>query len=65
MLLYMKRSNNRSSEEAVRHSINIVGAFRISRASKRSWREPKVEQPDALWLRLKPYVRLAKDRHEG
>jgi hypothetical protein len=58
------KNANKSSEKAVRRSINVIGTFRISRAPSRPWRQPKIDVPKALWLRLKPYVRLTKDRHE-
>jgi hypothetical protein len=56
------KGSKKSSEKAIRRSVSIVGALRISRAPKRSWREPKVDVPEALWLRLKPYARLSKHR---
>src|SRR5690349_671895 len=53
-----------AGEKAARRMLNIVGTIRISRAPRRHWRQPKDDVPEALWLRLKPYVRLTKDRHE-
>ena len=63
----MDTSHKRSSEKAVRRTINIVGTIRIARSPRRwsSLSKPdKVDVPEALWLRLKPYARLTKDRHE-
>jgi hypothetical protein len=53
---------NKSSEKAVKRPISVVmgRTFKISRQP----RQPKDDLPEALWLRLKPYVRLTKQRYE-
>jgi hypothetical protein len=54
---------NKSSEKVVRRPISVVvgRTFKISRQPRR---QSKDDLPEALWLRLKPYVRLAKQRYE-
>ena len=59
------KTPSESSGKTVRRTISVTGTIKISRsADGRRSRQTTDPAKDALWLRLKPYVRLTKDRRD-